>query len=685
MVKKILFILLSLLAVVSISAVSAESYMVKIDGLSDDVINQTLQSITWKYYTPQYNFIGNGIITFPTEKDYIRFILPYDGGNAFAFPPEIVEIPYGYVVTFRGSASRSASCIIEFEDYTMPSTIAIGGYTPGGGSGIYDDSGNRLSGNTYAYNLRPLNTIVIKVWDNGVGPSWTKGAIFSKAPVKNITNNGISASIVQYKRIKYPLTIKTAPGAEVYVDGVKEGTTDENGVFTTFKEPGTYTVKVVISGISSIEKTVDVQSDINNTVSFDYGTVNIKVVDGLSGESLAGVSVSGDLTTTIDGTFTTNMPYGEYTLIFHKGGYWNDTRTITVDGDKNITIELFPTKSILKISQTPEDIETYPSSMFEVVLNLEPIQDAYSTKLYITGVDVIKIQKNGINIPESNDGSYIIGDLKEPTNVKIVFATPDSTGGHQFIVRFICSDILGNEYVTQKTITYQVQDLPFIVQQPPSWSIGDNEVSIIEQSGDDYSVLLMLKNANGSVIWSKSGALSAYDTQTFTIPITAPGNYVLEISAKNGEVTTYVPITVVEPIKLLTPEVEAGKGQVATVELEIKNPTNEVKYYDAIITGSIFSNNSETPKTTFSIAPGETKTVELKFEVPDDLEYDSYEISVQVFEKDSSKPIFTDKVVLKIVESSFLPIGGGEDIPTWALAVGILLIGGIGAYFIMKR
>ena len=414
--------------------------------------------------------------------------------------------------------------------------------------------------------------------------------------------------------------------------------------------------------------------------------VTIKVVNGLTGELLSGVQVKmkdGLFSTVVNGVSTVNLPRGERTYTFSKGGYWDVDKTITVgETSQNLTVELFPSDSIFEVSQSPEQIATYPSSIADVTLSIDPIEDGYGTKLYITNVDVIKVEKNGIVIPKSNDGSYIIGDILDSTDVKITFAVPDTIGERQFIARFTASDIRGNQYVIQKAVYYTVQELPFIIQKPASWEVGTNSLTIIEQAGEDYLVLVVLRDLNGTELWSQSAAFTAYDSQTFNVQIPAPGRYVLEITAKGGAVTTYIPMTIVEPIKLLTPEVEGSKGSIATVQLEIKNPGSDVKYYDAVVTGSIFTDNN-TPKTTFSIAPGETKTVDLNFQIPDNLEFDSYDLQVQVFEKDDSEPLFSDKVVLKITEGSFLPFGIGGDNNNLLLigAVIAILLLGIGAYF----
>ncbi|WP_018153463.1 COG1361 family protein [Methanothermococcus thermolithotrophicus] len=606
---------------------------------SPTLYSKTANSITFHYVAGAVNsgteYIGTGSRLSPSDYYIVSF-----GGAAGR--------GYGDTVTF--SIGNATIYQVNYTGYVNSYKYTISS----GQSSVraYDVSGG---GQGYGY-------MIISYFDNNV----------------ELTSPFGFSQVIPIEEFTFDTKIITAPGVVIKEGTNTIGTTDINGELNVKMTAGNHELTFEFPGII-LTKYVNIVEGIN-IVNVSYGTITLRTVDGLSGEALDTVVVSGNLSTTISGTYETYMPYGQYELSFTKDGYWEDTRTITVDGDKNITIELFPTSSIFfKLTQTPTEITTCPSSIADVTLSVNPIKDSYGTKLYITGTDVVKVEKNGVEIPRSTDGAYIIGDVSDLTNIKITFATTDAVGEHQFTVRLIASDILGNQYATQKTIYYTVQELPFIIQEP-TWAIGNNTLTIIEQSGEDYSILLVLKDTNGTEIWSQSAAFNAYDSQSFTIDISVPGQYVLEISAKNGVITTYIPISVLQPIKLLTPEVEGSKGSVATVKLEIKNPTNEVKYYDATVTGSIFTNN--TPKVTFSIAPGETKTVELKFEVPSDLEFDSYDLQVQVFEKDEAEPIFNDKVVLKIVESSFLPLGGGGDNTLLLIgAAGLILLLGVGAYY----
>ncbi|WP_421078044.1 hypothetical protein Mjas_01545 [Methanothermococcus sp. Ax23] len=689
--RKLILLLLSVFALCFVSAVSAEEYFVVVDGYSQDEIQSKLDSASWDIFTPQITRVEGNTIYFASEKDMARFLMPV---KIRANPYNFLFNPNELVLSNEYSLVSIIQCDSSADEYFF-SGAGEGTSYIGVGTDWADSDYVQIIQNDICKYSRGSDSLVVSsvllsegnfsVRASAYSGHFTNAVLLVPGTVKLLLDSysGICYNVYHF-RSYHDLTIYAEPGAQVYVDGDLVGTTDSEGKLIIEKPDGTYSVEVVFTNGITIEKTVEVTADGNNTVNFEYGAITFKIVDGLSGESLSDIGVSGNLTTTIDGEWTTNMPYGEYTLNFEKEGYWEEEKEIVVDGDKNITVYLFPKTSIFKITQTPAEITTSPNSVADVILKLTPVRDAYGTKLYITGGEIVKVEKDGVNVPKSADGSYILGDGKEneEAQVKITFKTSASVGEHQYTVRVVGTDILGNEYTTQKTIIYEVEELPFIIQQP-SWSIGDNQLSITEQSGEDYSILMVLRDTNNTEIWSQSAAFNAYDSQSFTIPIPAPNNYVLEISAKNGAIITYIPISVLQPIKLLTPEVEGSKGSVATVKLEIKNPTNEVKYYDAKLIASIFGN--ETPTASIAVAPMETKELEVKFEVPSDLEFDSYELQVQVFEKDEAEPVFSDKVVLKIVESSFIPIGGSSGIPLWALVAGaILLVGGVGAYLIRR-
>ena len=612
--RKIL-LLLSVFAVLCF--VSAEEYMVEIDGVPDDVINQTLQNTDWKGYTPQYNFIGDGVITFPTEKDYARFLLPCAYDN-FIFNYNLFRVQKGCVYGISAKSSSTYTLNVSTGVIYIFSHVASGWnpyyasisvkngeqtlvsmstkWNPDGGVWKFDryvvSDGNLI----VKISLPSYSSAQVYIFDmDGVIKSYSQG-------VKKI----------EFKKIPYSLEIYTQPNANIYIDNELKGTTDNGG----------------------------------------YDKILVEM--------------------------------GEHQLKITKDGFWDYTTTINIQNDTTLHIDLAPKTALFRVEKNITG-NLYPNSIGDVKLTLYPIRTAYGTQMTISGADVVKVYYKNSYLAPSN-GAYVLGTVDSPVDVEIQFKTPATWGEHSFAVTITATDIEGNSYTNQEQITYEVKELPFLLQTPSIWRIGDNTVTITDQSGEDYSVLLTLKTVDGKEIWSQSQGFDAYDSHDFVVPINQSGDYVLEILAKGGQVKTYVPVHVVEPIKLLTPEVNASKGSVATIKIEIQNPTSEVKYYDAQVIGEIFDVNN-TPKQAFSIAPGETKIVELKFEVPENLTYDSYNLKVEVFEKGEAEPCFEGDVVLKIVEKSFIPIGLGDSgVPTWALIVGgILLIGGVGAYLVMRK
>ena len=398
----------------------------------------------------------------------------------------------------------------------------------------------------------------------------------------------------------------------------------------------------------------------------------------------AQVYVGSDLVGTTDngGYFKTQLVGGDQTLKITKDGYWDYTTTLNIQNDTTLHISLAPKTSLFRVEKNITT-DLFPNSIGNVKLHLEPIRTSYGTQMQISGVDVVNVYyKNSLLAP--SNGVYVLGTVDSPVDVEIQFKTPSSWGEHSFAVTITATDIEGNQYTNQEQITYEVKELPFLLQNP-SWKIGENIVTITDQTGEDYSVLLSLKTVDEKEIWSQSQGFNAYDSYDFTIPINQSGDYVLEILAKGGQVKTYVLVHVIDPIRLLTKEVNASKGSVAVTKLEIENPSSDVKYYDTILVGSIFDANN-TPKAEFSIAPNSKKVIEVKFEVPENITFDSYQLSVEVFEMGESDPVFQDDVVLKITESSFIVGFGDSGVPVWALAVaGVLAVCAVGAIILRRR
>lgn len=82
-----------------------------------------------------------------------------------------------------------------------------------------------------------------------------------------------------------------------------------------------------------------------------------------------------------------------------------------------------------------------------------------------------------------------------------------------------------------------------------------------------------------------------------------------------------------------------------------------------------------------AIAPASEKTVEIAFQVPKDVQFDAYDLQIEVLE--GNEVLFKGLVHVIIDDSGFsLPIGSGGF--TFPLAVGALILIG-GAIYVLRR
>ena len=633
--KKLLFILISLLPLASIYATptniistnqTSDYYIITNENISASDLKTALENYDWQAYAPTVVGIKNNVIYFQSEKDLMRFLCPGGSETPFLSWDYTICPKIGHVYVYKSTITRHPSETVDF-------TTNI----------------NSTFQNAYVYSILSGTT----------GTSYAVGwYVYIKVGDMVISDNG---------------------------DGYSGSTIPTKYEFSEIAIPSIYEVSIsasrpmTLTATTYLVTTSPIESDAFSLVAEMHKVYSVDVYT----EPDSSVYIDGNYkgNTGNGGYIKLLIPIGKHELKITKEGFWDYTTTIEIKNDTTLHIDLTPKNSIFRVSYNVTD--AYPNSVAEVRLTLNPIRTAYGATMQISGVDVVKVYyKNALLAP--SNGAYVLGTVDSPVDVEIQFKTPSSWGEHSFVVTITASDIEGNQYTTQEQITYDVKELPFLLQTPDTWKIGDNVVTITDQSGEDYSVLLSLKTVDGKEIWSQSQGFNAYDSHDFVVPINQSGDYVLEILAKGGEVKTYIPVHVIDPIKLLTKEVNATKGGVASVKLEIENPTSSVKYYDAQVIGEIFDVNN-TPKQTFSIAPGENKVVELKFKVPENLTYDSYELQVEIFEKGEAKPIFSDKVVLKIVEGSFLPIFGDTGLLLWVIVVGVILLGGIGAYLLFRN
>lgn len=187
---------------------------------------------------------------------------------------------------------------------------------------------------------------------------------------------------------------------------------------------------------------------------------------------------------------------------------------------------------------------------------------------------------------------------------------------------------------------------------PSEWQVGSNQLRISESSGQSILITAILKDSQGTEVWSDSASLGPYEAYIFNVNVPNEGSYTLELQFRQ---TAIWDITVNPAIVLLTDTITAKEGDIATVQVKISNPSSETKYYDIVLTGAIIEGNVTK---SVSVAPLSEKTIDVSFQVPKDLTYDAYDLNVKVYEGDALQ--FTGIVHLVIDSGGgFLSIFGG--------------------------
>jgi len=385
------------------------------------------------------------------------------------------------------------------------------------------------------------------------------------------------------------------------------------------------------------------------------------------------------------GCLELEIPIGEHDLKLVKEGFWDAYETVTVLFEENTEafVSLSPKTAIFQVSKEFSG-DLYPNSLGTLSMDITPVKDAYAAKLRISGIEVDKVYYKTQEIPKSSDGSYILGDVTSIQNIEIQFKTPSSWGEKAFTVEISATDLEGTAYTNLETINYEVLELPFLLEMPETFGIGTNDITLTDQSGTAYSVLLVMYDSGGTEKWSSSTNLLEYCEYTFEVPIDDAGDYTLELNAKAGTVKTYYSIEIIEPVTLVTKELTVNPGKIGTVQFKISNPTSNVKYYTASLTCPFLDG---AVNKTFSISPGTVdKTVDISFEVPEGLELENYQLVLKIYDPDRTDPIYSGNVVLTISNSSliFASVPGGNT-TIILLAAAILLIAGTFAALRLKK
>ncbi len=403
--------------------------------------------------------------------------------------------------------------------------------------------------------------------------------------------------------------------------------------------------------------------------------VQFSLKDAFTGQALTGVTAKEGNSTlgTIDDGATLTLTKGTHTLTFEKSGYWSVTKTIDVQGDMNVSIEMYPSSAAFKLENLPTSISIPENTIYELTFTLSPIDTSatYNTYLSISGLsDIIEVRKDGSAIsPEG--GKYYLGDISSPVQVSIKFKA-GAVGQHGFTLSIESHDaIMSQTYTTTKQVVYQVEPLPFSVQMPSEWQVGTNELRISESSGQSYLITAVLKDSSGNEVWSDSHAFSPYEAHSFSINIPSEGSYTLELQW-NGQTAVY-DITVNPAITLVTKTLTVQKGGEGTIVLHFKNPSSDVQYYTIKVSGGFLPSEINQ---SISVGPLTEKDVSIAFAVPEELTYDAYELNVTVMQGNAS--VFSDKVAVSISDSGgFSLFGGSGGTSTWVyVLLGLVVLGG---------
>ncbi|RLG49934.1 MAG: hypothetical protein DRN90_00600 [Thermoproteota archaeon] len=466
---------------------------------------------------------------------------------------------------------------------------------------------------------------------------------------------------------------------EIYINKTVTVSAFYNGAFGIYGRYGGVTVE---NGMTKITYSGGYSYIDNLTFGDLVYQVSFNLKDALTGQGLTGVTVKESnvtLGTISDGEILT-LSKGTHTLTFEKSGYWSVTKTIDVQSDMSVSVEMYPSSTAFQFLNFPSDIQVYENSIYELTFTISPIDTSvtYNTYLSISGLsNVLEVKKAGqVITPES--GKYYLGDISSDTQVSIKFKA-GSIGLHSFTITLTSNDvIMSKTYTTSNQVSYEVVPLPFSIQFPSEWQVGSNVIRISEAEGNQLTLLVMLKDLQGNELWSESAVLGPYEAKEFQVNIPEEGSYILEVQY-NGQVASWS-ITVNPSITLVTKTVQVQEGGEGTIVLHFKNPSDSVMYYTIVVSGGFLANEINE---TISLAPLSEKDVSIAFAVPSDLTYDAYELNVKVLQGDSV--VFEDKVAVTIAESSgfSLPIGGSSSL-SWKWILGALLVAG-GVIAILRR
>jgi hypothetical protein len=722
-----LFLLLLLSVIGSVNAsetitlpetCSQSSYFIVIAGYDEETIIGTLNNTVWDDFAPNICGISGNTIYVSSEADMARLLQPLLARSttyASVCPSALITTSKTTVV-YHGYLQQEGGTSDTFQDtyLYLNNTELVKGYMlyrkgcyfsyDGGRGEIYLNDvvwGLSASGNPGTLidsvsSILPFNSVVH--WDVDERWDWGADAFATIVIFGEGANNGTfeGSYVDRFTKTEFDSAVvditfntNSVDGIEVLEGENSVGTINDGSKLTLSK--GSHTLTFVKNGFS-YTTTIDT----NSVTSLDvpFRTITVAMTDSEGGLSSVNCYVDGDLISTLSNNQNIVIPDGTYELIFEKPGYWNETRTVTVDETlTDLTIRMYPESVFFKISNTPVEITTYSNSEVNIALNIDPNDYAYGVKLYLTGQEVLDVRDSSNVQISKQDSYYLLDDFSSAKTVNVKINSGTTLGTNSLAVRVTGYNSIGTEFVTDTTVDYEIVRLPLSLTVP-NWCIGSNSLTVIETEGDSRTVTIKVEDSESNIIYTDTYTLEGFETHKFNIDFEETGDYKLYI--QSGDlINTYIDVSVNNPVTLETKTITASAGSTTSVTVSIENPFTEPQYYRITIEGDPLTNAT---KVDFSVSPGSSKAQSISFTLLDELDYDSYSLPLKVYlvEESGLTEIYSDSVILNIGSSgSFIPfIDLGDDgiIDTVITLVidnpvidGIIIIAGLGVFISSGR
>jgi len=250
----------------------------------------------------------------------------------------------------------------------------------------------------------------------------------------------------------------TPPGADIYLDGEKTGTTPDTLLSIV---PAQHEVEVKMDDYEVCSETVVVETDKESllTVALKLRTGSLSIK---SKPSKAKVFLNGDDIGTLPKTLTDLKP-GKYSVEVSLPEYevWSETVDIEADLKKTLTAELLMKAGSIKIESKPakakvyldgEEVGTTPATLMSVTPGTHEVEvtmDGYDVWSEIVEIEADK-EKALTSVLRMRTGSFSVNS--EPANAKI-YLDGDYIGTTPDIIR---SSALGTHVVEIRKEGYEV-------------------------------------------------------------------------------------------------------------------------------------------------------------------------------------------------------------------------------------